>query len=178
MSYAGQSFELGGVVVPLTAALGLQQAIAPIDGGSTRLRAMNGAAIPQFQWRRLGVQLSGDGYAPLGLSALDYDSPSGLTLKCGLPRAVRSNSASIALPIARRTDTGYLPFARAHMADGSERETTISITSHTATLGTVTGAISYAVWYFPQLTVLASPPEETFDGESGTASWSMTLEEV
>lgn len=178
MSHAGKSFELGGVVVPLTPALGLQQSFSFVDGGQFRGRTMNGAPIIQTQWRKLAVSLSGDGWSPLGLSALDFDSAAGLTLKCGLPRAVRSNSTSIALPVARRTDAGYEPFARAHLATGAEVDTTISITSHTATLGAVTGAVSYAVWYFPQLTVTATAPEETFDAEGAASSWSINFEEV
>lgn len=177
MSAAGKSFELGGIVVPLTAALGLQQSISVVQGGQSTQRTMNGSVIRQTQWRKLAVSLSGDGYAPIGLSSLDYDNPAGLVLKCALPRAVRSNSTSIALPTARRTDTGYEPFARAHLSDGTEIDTSISIASHTATVGTVSGAVSYAVWYFPQLTVIATPPEESFDASSAAASWQLTAEE-
>lgn len=178
MSAAGKSFELGGIVVPITAALGLQQSISVVQGGQSTMRTMNGSVIRQTQWRKISVSLSGDGWSPPGLSALDYNSAAGLTLKCGLPRAIRSNSASITLPTARRTDTGYEPFARAHKADGTEVETSISIASHTATLGAVSGAVSYAVWYFPQLTVIATPPEESFEAGGATASWQLQAEEV
>lgn len=168
------TFELGGVVVPVTAALDLQQQISVI-GGASVLRMMNGAARKQTNWQKLAVALSGSGWAPLGLQSLDYSGP--LTLKCGLPRAVRSQSTSIALPVGRRTDSGYTPFARAHMADGREVDTPVSIAAHTATVTAVSGAISYAVWYWPQITVLASPPEETFDQASGECSWSISAEE-
>lgn len=172
--YGGKAFELGGVVVPMTAALGLQQQVAVTGGASTR-RMMNGAAIKQTQWQKLAITLSGNGWAPLGLDALDYSGP--LTLKCGLPRAIRSQSTSIALPVGRRTDTGYEPFARAHMADGREVETAVSIATHTATVTAVVGAVGYAVWYFPQITVIASPPDETFDQEAAECSWSISAEE-
>lgn len=169
-----KAFEIGGVVVPVSAALGLQQQISVI-GGASVLRMMNGAGLKQTHWQRLAVSLSGSGWAPLGLQSLDYSAP--LTLKCGLPRVVRSQSLSIALPVGRRSDAGYEPFARAHLADGREVATTVSITTHTATVTAVAGAISYAVWYWPQLTVIASPPEETFDQASGDCSWSISAEE-
>jgi len=171
---AGRAFELGGVVVPMTAALDLQQQIN-VTGGASMRRMMNGAAIKQTQWQKLAVTLSGNGWCPLGLDALDYTGP--LTLKCGLPRAIRSQSTSIALPVARRTDTGYEPFARAHRADGREVETAVSIATHVATVTAVAGAVSYAVWYFPQLTVMASPPDESFDQGGAECSWSITAEE-
>lgn len=171
---AGRVFELGGVVVPMTAALDLQQQITVTGGASTR-RMMNGAALKQTQWQKLAVTLSGNGWCPLGLDALDYTGP--LTLKCGLPRAIRSQSTSIALPVARRTDTGYEPFARAHLADGREVETAVSIATHVATVTAVAGAVSYAVWYFPQITVIASPPDESFDQGGAECSWSITAEE-
>lgn len=171
---AGRAFELGGVVVPMTAALDLQQQIT-VTGGASMRRMMNGAAIKQTQWQKLAVTLSGNGWCPLGLDALDYSGP--LTLKCGLPRAIRSQSTSIALPVARRTDTGYEPFARAHLADGREVETAVSIAAHVATVSAVAGAVGYAVWYFPQLTVIASPPDESFDQGGAECSWSISAEE-
>ena len=171
---AGRAFELGGVVVPMTAALDLQQQITVTGGASTR-RMMNGAALKQTQWQKLAVTLIGNGWCPLGLDALDYTGP--LTLKCGLPRAIRSQSTSIALPVSRRTDAGYEPFAHAHLADGREVETAVSIATHVATVTAVAGAVSYAVWYFPQITVIASPPDESFDQGGAECSWSITAEE-
>lgn len=172
---AGRAFELGGVIVPMTAALDLQQQITVTGGASVR-RMMNGAAIKQTQWQKLAVTLSGNGWCPLGLDALDYSGP--LTLKCGLPRAIRSQSTSIALPVSRRTDAGYEPFARAYLADGREVEAAVSIAAHVATVTAVSGAVSYAVWYFPQLTVIASPPDESFDQAGGECSWSISAEEL
>ena len=68
------TFELGGVVVPVTAALDLQQQISVI-GGASVLRMMNGAARKQTNWQKLAVALSGSGWAPLGLQSLDYSGP-------------------------------------------------------------------------------------------------------
>lgn len=53
----------------------------------------------------------------------------------------------------------------------------MSIAAHVATVTAVSGAVSYAVWYFPQLTVIASPPDESFDQAGGECSWSISAEE-
>jgi hypothetical protein len=176
MSASGKTFEFGGIVVPLTAALGLQENWDMVDGGVARHRMMNGAGYIQTAWRKLAVSISGDGWSPLGLQGLDYTAP--MPLKCGLPRAVRSQSAAIALPLGRRTDAGYEPFARAHLADGREIDTGISIAAHVATLAPIAGAVSYAVWYWPELVVIASEPQETFDQGGAIASWSINCEEA
>lgn len=173
----GIAFELGGIAVPYTVGGNIQQRIAPLTGGTSIRRMMNGAGVRQTHWRKLSVQLSGEGWCPLGIDALDWDNPAGLTLKCGEPHAVLSNSNVIALPVARRTDAPYLPTARAHLANGNEVPTSISIASHTATLGTVSGAVAYSVLYFPQLVVLADPPEHTSDEAGNVTGWTLNTEE-
>lgn len=173
----GIAFELGGIAVPYTVAGDIQQRIAPLPGGSSLRRMMNGDALKQTHYRKLAVQLSGEGWCPLGVDALDWDNPAGLVLKCGEPHSVLSNSNVIALPVARRTDAPYLPTARAHLANGNEVQTSISIASHTATLGTVAGAVAYSVIYFPQLVVMADPPEHTTDSAGGVSGWTLNTEE-
>lgn len=174
MSRAGKAFELGGVVVPIHAGLGLNQRIESA-GGSTSLRLSGGALIKQTAWSKLRVTLSGDGWSPPGLGALDYSAT--LVLKCGLPDSVSSASNVITLPASRRTDAGYLPFARAHLADGWQ-DTPVSITGNDATCTAVSGAIAYSVWYFPQLTVYADRPAVEFDGAGAAAAWELVCEEV
>lgn len=174
MSARGKAFELGAVVVPAHVALGFNQRIETF-GGSRRLRLGTGNGIQQTVWRRRRITLSGEGWCPPGLDALNYNGP--LTLKCGLPVAVLSTATTVTLPTARRTDAGYLPFARAHLPDGWV-ETSVSITNHVATLGAVSGAISYSVWYWPQLSVLADPPSQEFDASGGAVAWELVCEEV
>lgn len=171
---SGVAFELGGIAVPLTVAGNIQQRITVLEGGRLR-RMMNGTALKQSHWRKLAVELSGDGWCPLGVDALDWDAAH--VLKLGEPRAVQSNSTAVVLPAARRTDVPFLPTARAHLADGNEVPTSISIAGNTATLGPISGAVSYSVIYFPQLTVIATPPEHTFDGAGSVSSWALNAEE-
>ena len=175
MSRSGKSFELGGVVVPLTAALGLNQSIGQA-GGRSRLRFANGAQIAQQAWSKLRISLSGDGWVPLGLDGLNYQAT--MTFKSGVPHALRSNSGVVTLPAGRRTDAGYLPFARAHLPSGQDQTTAVSLAGNVATCAAVTGALSYTVSYYPEITVWADPPDQQFDRAGAAASWELTLEEA
>lgn len=174
MSRSGKAFELGGIVVPIHAALDLQQRIEPI-GGSTLLRLGQGAAVKQTTWRKRRVTLSASGWCPPGLDALAWDTA--LTLKCGLPESITTATASATLPTARRTDAGYEPFARAHTAHGWQ-DTPMTLAGNAATITAVTGAIAYQVWYWPQLSVYAEPPAQDFDQASAQASWELVCEEA
>lgn len=174
MSRVGRSFELGGVVVPITAALSLSQSVTLL-GGRSRLRFANGASLAQQAWAKLGISLTGEGWVPLGLDALDFEST--MTFKAGLPRALRANAGVVTLPAGRRSDAGYEPFARAHLPDG-DVATTVALVGNVATCAAVTGAISYTVSYYPQLTVWADPPEQGMDRAQAVATWSLNLEEA
>lgn len=166
---------LGGVIVPLVAGLDLSQTYDQF-GGVWTARAMNGAAIRREHWRKLRTQISGSGWIPPGLHALDYSTP--LTLSCIAPRMLRSATNSLALPAARRSDTGYTPYAWAVMADGSAQATPVAMASNTATATAVSGAQAYLFFYFPTLSVYAEPPAERFDPRGAVAGWDLTAEEV
>lgn len=174
MSRAGKAFELGGLVIPITAALQLSQDVQVI-GGRSGLRFANGASLRQQAWQKLRVTLSAEGWVPLGLDALDFEAT--MTFKAGVPHALRANGNTITLPTARRTDGGYEPFARAHLPAG-DVHTEVEMVGHVATCTAVEGALSYTVSYFPQLTVWADPPEQQFDRANATASWNLALEEA
>jgi hypothetical protein len=175
MMRTGKAFELGGVIVPWVAGLGISHVYRVIGGFSTR-RLLSGAAFKQSHWEKLEVVISASGISPLGLTGLDYNQS--MTLKCGEPRNIRSQSNVIAITTKRRTDAGYSPRAYAYFANSQSVETALTITSHTATLVAVTGAIGYAVEYYPELIVVCNPPEETFDQQTGSVSWSLTAEEL
>lgn len=174
MSRTGKSFEIGGLVIPVTAAFTLRQRIETL-GGRNPIRFANGASLRQIAWQKLRVTLSGDGWVPLGVDALDFAST--MTLKCGLPAALRNASGVITLPAARRTDTGYTPFARAHLPTG-DVQTAVALVGNVATCTTVAGAISYTVSYYPELTVWADPPAQDFDGAGAATSWELVLDQA
>lgn len=174
MSRRGRAFELGGIVVPITAALSLNQNVELL-GGRTPLRFANGASLRQRAWRKLRVILSADGWVPLGLDSLDFEAT--MTFKAGVPHALRANGNAVTLPAARRSDEGYVPFARAHLPDG-DIATSVSLMGNVATCVVVSGALSYTVSYYPQLTVWADPPDQQFNRAEAATSWSLALEEA
>lgn len=174
MSRTGKAFELGGIVVPVRAALKLTQQIEPVGGSSTR-RLGAGSLIKQTVWRKTRITLSGAGWCPIGVGALNWDAQ--LVLKCGLPEGITSNTTTITLPAGRRTDAGYQPFARAHLA-GEWQDTPVSIAGNVATVTAVAGAIAYQVWYWPVYTVYAEPPVTSVDKDTAQASWELVCEEV
>lgn len=174
MSSAGKAFELGGIVMPLDAAFRVSQQVERA-GGRSALRFANGASLRQQAWRKLRVVISGDGWSPLGLDALDFEST--MTFKSCAPLAIRSNSNVITLPATRRTDAGYLPYAWAHLPNGPA-STAVSISTNVATCVSIADAISYSVSYFPQLTVWADPPSQQFDVAGAASSWELILEEA
>lgn len=174
MSRAGKAFELGGIVVPIHSALDLQQSVEPI-GGASLLRLGQGAAVKQTTWRKRRVTLSASGWCPPGLDALNWDSP--LTLKCGLPESITTATTAATLPAGRRSDAGYEPFARAHLA-GEWRDTPVVIAGNAATITAVSGAIAYQVWYWPVFVVYVEPPVTSFDQGSAQASWELVCEEA
>ncbi len=166
--------QLGAVIVPIHAGLGMSQRIEPIGGVST-LRLGLGAAVKQAVWRKKRITISANGWCPPGLGALNFDGA--LTLKCGLPDAIAATSNVITLPAARRTDAGYEPFARAHTPSGWQ-DTPVSLVGNVATCTAVSGAIGYTAWYWPELSVLCEPPSVEFDGAGAAVAWELTCEEA
>ena len=175
-------FVLGGVVVPVESVLDFTQGYEPL-GGTARLRLMSGAAVQQVWWRKLRTTLSGAGWWPSGLEGLDYDSA--LTLLCAAPRTLLSASNVIALPAARRTDTGYMPVGHARLpgagtevGGGELVRTVVGVVDHVATLSPVAGATGYQVAYWPALSVLADPPALEADLPGAQHRWTLTAEEI
>ncbi|MDO9596738.1 MAG: hypothetical protein Q7J47_03360 [Azoarcus sp.] len=174
MSRDGKAFQLGAVVVPIGAAMSLTQRIETF-GGRNRLRFSNGAGLNQVAWQKQRITLSGTGWCPLGLGALNYAAP--LTLKCGKPVSLTAASNILTLPTTRRTDAGYLPYAWAHLPDGPVN-TPVVLAGHVATCTPVAGAVAYSVMYYPEISALCDPPAETVEAGGAVVSWELTAEEV
>ncbi len=171
------TLKIGGLAIPLLAALDIEQSYEAI-GGEAVFRTVNGTGIKQSTWKKLRVTTGGGGWIPAGLETLDVAQP--LTLACILPRAVPADFATrqATLPAARRGDAGHTPWGLALLPDGGIAETQISLAGNVATLDAVTGAIAYQAMYLPQLTVWASRPRDS--GNRGDASyrWELVCEEV
>lgn len=166
---------LDGVELPDVAALDLTQGYEPL-GGSTVLRTVNGTAVKLTAWQKLRTSISGSGWTPSGLGAIDFSVP--MVISCVAPRAIFSAGNSVALPAARRTDPGAEPYCFAILPGGTPVSTSVSVVADVATAAPVSGASKYVFHYYPELTVYADPPTEQFSPATGQATWTITAEEV
>ena len=126
------------------AALELQQTYEPI-GGEMTLRTIGGSAIKQITWQKWRTTITGGGWLPFGLSSLDYSAQ--MAVACIVPRGVVCSGLSATLPAARRSDTGYVPWGVALMADQTTQITAATMAGNVATLDAVAGAIGYHAMY-------------------------------
>lgn len=181
MSDAFTTFELGTVIVPIHSAYELSQTYEPLGGFAT-IRMLNGAALKQQNWEKIGTTITGNGVIPPGLEGLDY-SLSHL-MKCAAPRAVTSTATVIVIPAERRTDGEFAPTGWAYTdPEGKNRglweETPIiSTVVDTVTLTPVVGALNYQVRYFPEFEVFAEKPNQNIDVHPKTQGWTLTAEQV
>lgn len=181
MSGVFTTFELGTVIVPIQSAFTLSQTYEPL-GGFTTIRMLNGAALKQQNWEKIGTSIQGQGIIPSGLEGLDY-SVSQL-MKCAAPRAVTSIATVIVIPAERRTDIGFVPTGFAYVdPEGKNRglwqETPIiSIIVDTVTLTPVVGALNYQVRYFPEFLVFAEKPNQNIDVHPSDQNWTLEAEQV
>lgn len=179
------TFELGGIICPITAAMALSHAYSPL-GGTVVLRMLDGGAVKQQHWEKLAVAIRGEGVLPPGLENLSYKDP--LVLKCG---AIRGSTAlsRLTIPIAveRRVDAGFTPEGFGWVPDPDEPTLGAWVASpvvintgppDTADVDAVAGATQYRVTYFPQITVFADPPEVDNDLHGKAISWTINAEQV
>ena len=163
---------IGGVVIGFGASHEISQEYETI-GGRSFDRMMSGAGFLQTHWSKLKTTIRGSGRLPEGLAGLNYNAS--MTVDCMAPRSIWSATTSVTLPAGRRTDLP--PFAYA-VVNGRMIKTPVSISTNTATCGTVSGASGYLVAYYPRLTMYVSPPQTSFDGREIVASWTITAEEA
>jgi len=181
MSDAFSTFELGSVIVPVASAYELSQTYEPLGGFST-IRMLNGAALKQQNWEKIGTTITGRGVIPSGLEGLDYSLSQ--LMKCAADRAVTSTATVIVIPAERRTDPGFEHTGWAYTdPEGKGRglwQSTpiISTIVDTVTLTPVVGASNYQVRYFPEFTVFAEKPSQNVDVHPHDQSWSLEAEQI
>ncbi|PWG61776.1 hypothetical protein [Sediminicurvatus halobius] len=168
------SLVIGGIELPLYAGLELSQTYSVI-GGRSDFRLADGAAIRQRHWQRLRTEISGSGWMPPGLVALDYDQP--VTILCITQRSLVTTGLTVTLPAARRTDAGYTPLAWAWTGGGYE-PAALAISGDEATITAVTGAEHYRVDYWPALQCICNEPQESGDVRDFSYQWTLTAEET
>lgn len=168
--------KIGSITLPRLSALDLEQTYE-ILGGESILRTISGTGIKQSTWSKLRTTISGGGWIPPSIAALDASTQQ--TVSCFVPRAIPCNgSRQATIPAARRSDTGYTPWAIALMSDGRPVDTSVSLVGNVATAAEVVGAVSYQVNYMPEITAWVSRPSESGNRADASYRWEIIVEEV
>jgi len=140
------SLIIAGIELSIVAMLDFSQQIEPIGGSNTR-RMASGAAFKLGHWRRHRITLSGSGWVPAPLNAIDYDAP----FEIELPHAV-------AFRVGEALPAGWAQRG----APWGEH--------------TVTDQAGVAVRYvYPKMTVISDGPRQT-NGNDASPSWELTCE--
>jgi hypothetical protein len=143
--------------------------------GKRMLDTADSVAIKQTHFNKLRTVLSGQGWVPAGLDGLDYSIP--LLLKCAAPRSVSSTNTQFTIPANRRNDSGFEPKSFA-VVSGNLTETEITLNADIVNLDTVTGALTYQIYYYPEILVFAESPQVQGNMTGAEFSWTLTCEEV
>jgi hypothetical protein len=171
---------IDSVNIPFAAAQDISQTYTPLEAKYV-MRTGNGSAIIRTAWKgKLSTTISGTGVLPAGFSLVDWSATH--TLYCIASRAINSGTTTVLVPKARRTDTGYVAYARAITGYKDWVPTTYTSSVYDSTydqfsLTAVSGVTLYQVMYFPKITVIFTPPEESLSDDA-FYSWSLSGEEV
>lgn len=168
------NFELGGVRVPILACLEFSQTYEPI-GGSVIHRMQSGKAVKQTHYTKWRTTLSGQGWIPVGLNALDYRLAQ--CLKCAAPQSVFSTYPCLTLPTARRQDEPFVPKGFA-MVGQELMEVAMEMQADIATLSAIPDARGYCVHYYPEWQVFAEMTQMQANLHNAEFSWSITAEQI
>lgn len=140
------SLKIAGIDLSIVAWLDFDQSIEPISGSSFR-RMANGSGFNLSHWSRHRISLSGSGWVPAPLNAIDYAAP----FEIELPHAVAFRAGE-ALP------AGW----SSRSAPWAER--------------TITDQAGIAVrWVYPKMTVRSEGPRQT-NGNAASPSWELVCE--
>lgn len=165
--------EIGGLVFPIDSKHSIEQSYEDVTAQTTH-RMMDGTARRQQRWTKLKTTISGSGWVPAGISALDK-SQSHL-IKCLGERSI-IGASPITIPGGYRTDGDYAPRGFGYVA-GEMVETAVADASGVITLTAVTGATAYQVIYYPEITAYITSYDDNFSLDSAEFGWSIECEEV
>jgi len=166
------SLIIAGLSIPIQAGFSLRQTLDPIES-KTLLRTKNGGGILQTRWKKLGSTISGSGWLPEGLDAINIGAA--ISISCIEPLSVASASNIITIPRAFRSDANYTPQGAA-VVDSQLMPTPLSLVGSVATLTPVVGAVQYHVVYHPIITGFVTISRQ-FDQAQQLHSWTIDIEE-
>ena len=142
------SLKIAGIDLSIVAWLDFDQSIEPIGGSSLR-RMANGQAFKSTHWHKHRISLSGSGWVPAPLNAIDYSAP----FEIELPHAIGFNAGD------------PLPTGWTSRAAPWDEKTVTDQTGSTLRL------------VYPKITVIAEGPRQT-NGNGGNPSWELVCEEA
>lgn len=163
------SLKIGSLTISAEAGFSLKQTYQPILARTLK-RSKNGTLTIQSRYRKLQSRVSGSGWLPDGLDAIDTDALQAVSCIQALSVAAASNV--ITIPRAVRTDAGFTVQGVAIVNDQSV-VTSVVLAGNVATLGVVAGASQYQILYYPVITGAISISRQ-FDEDSQT--WNFDLE--
>lgn len=166
------SLKIDGIEVPLDTAHDVQQSYMDVEGGTKRVRTLNGRLSSTSLWKKCKTTISGNGWRP---SDSDVRQGRQLILSCVKPRAIDSLSRVINVPSARRSDVPLYAYA---MVGGEYQSAGFLVTGNVVTIDLVPLASSYRVMYLPELLVSITEASEALDVAGAVYSWQLTAEEV
>lgn len=163
--------------LPPLAGLQISEA-TEIIGGEAVLRTMNGTGLKQATWKKRRVTISGSGWIPAGLESLDEMVTH--VVGCTVPRRVPAVFATrqATLPTGRRSDARHEPYGMAFLARGDFVAAAVSLAGNVATVAAVSGAVAYAVGYYPQITAWLMRPAVGGSPSEASHDWEIVFEEV
>lgn len=171
-----QRLIINGIELPF-ASHEITQTFERFGGFSAQPRRFaSGGALTQHRWERVRTTISGTGWVPPGLAAVDWVAP--VTIAWVAHRSIQSASRVIALPAARRTDAA--PYGFGVTAGGLLVPTSVeSLAGNTLTLADVAGAAAYVACYWPLLSMSApAGVVERFESAGLVIGWQIDAEEV
>lgn len=159
---------LGGIEVPLHA--GAPNVSYAPAGGATDVVLSGGRPVRMRHWSKELITISGAGWMATGLDALDWDAEH--LLLCPKPKRMATTQASATLTSTPRTD---VPVTVDALIGRQWVRTPAVTTGRSVTITAVAGASQYSVCWYPQYTVLVTPPGEDYADD---VSWQLICREV
>lgn len=166
------SLKIGNIIIPDIAGFDIRQSYDPILA-RTLLRTKSGNGIAQSRWKKIGSTISGSGWEPAALDAIDMGAMH--AVYCVEPLSAYGATTIITIPHNYRTDAGYTVQAAALVSDELV-STAVSMAGQVATLTAVAGAVQYQVIYYPIITGLLTV-KKSGDLDNQVRGWTIELEE-
>lgn len=166
------SVKIGNITIPDASGFDVRQTYEEI-ASKTTLRTKSGGAILQSRWKRIKSTITGSGWEPAAIDAIDTAAMQ--TVYCVEPLSVYGSSTTIVIPHQYRTESEYAPQASA-LVSGLLVATPLSMAGQTATITAVSGATQYQVNYYPIITGILTI-SKSGDIDNQVRGWTLTVEQ-